>query len=74
MCGSSGDVMSTGSEVYITPAQYQEWKRQTTRTYVPPTTPTSRAPTASMEPPPATSSGQTPIGRKEDRSEDLIEG
>ena len=32
-CGQNGNVMSTGSEVYITPAQYQEWKRQTTNTY-----------------------------------------
>ena len=35
-CGQNGNVMSTGSEVYITPAQYQEWKRQTTNTYFAP--------------------------------------
>lgn len=33
LCGATGNVMSTGSEVYITPAQYQEWKRQTTPMY-----------------------------------------
>lgn len=77
LCGSSGDVMSTGSEIYMTPAQYQEWRRQTTRTYVPPaTTPTSRAPTASTEPTstPTVSSGQNPVLRTEGRSEELIEG
>ena len=35
-CGPGGSVMSTGGETYITPAQYQEWKRQTTVPFVPP--------------------------------------
>ncbi len=32
-CGSTGNVISTGGEVYLTPAQYQEWRRQMTVPY-----------------------------------------
>lgn len=83
LCGATGNVMSTGSEVYITPAQYQEWKRQTTPMYggnvapmsggssYPPSTP-MLAPAAPEMLAPSTS--QRPLDRALEQPADLIEG
>lgn len=83
-CGPTGNVMSTGSEVYITPAQYQEWKRQTTPMYggapamsggmgvgAPPQAPLL-APTAPETMAPSTS--QRPLNRAVEPPGELIEG
>lgn len=79
-CGATGNVMSTGSEVYITPAQYQEWRRQMTPMYggapgtsggapqyVPPL-----APSAPEVMAPSTS--QRPVSRAVEEPAGLIEG
>lgn len=83
MCGVTGNVMSTGSEVYITPAQYQEWRRQVTPMYGGNVAPMSGG---SSYPPPAPmltptepetltpSTSQRPLNRALDQPADLIEG
>jgi len=82
LCGTTGNVMSTGSEVYMTPAQYQEWKRQTTPTYRgynPSIGGTNMAPPAPMMAPTAPqplapSTSQRPLDRANEVPLDLIEG
>lgn len=90
MCGATGNVMSTGSEVYITPAQYQEWKRQTTPMYggnVAPMSGDSSYPLSAPMMAPATpmlspaapemlapSTSQRPLNRAVEQPTDLIEG
>lgn len=75
LCGATGNVMSTGSEVYITPAQYQEWKRQTTPMYgggVAPMSSGSSSPQTTPMLAPSTS--QRPLNRALEQPADLIEG
>jgi hypothetical protein len=76
-CGVAGNVMSTGSEVYITPAQYQEWRRQNTPMYGAPPTMGGVMPQPAplMAPAPlAPSTSQRPVNRAVEPSDDPIEG